>query len=255
VIRVGTVTFHIHRGGPGLDGRYVQYRLDVDRYTTVLEGLLKIREELDPGLALRYSCRMGMCGSCGMRINGRPGLACLTRVSRLGEDITVDPMNGFTPVKDLVSDLTPFFAKYTRVRPSLAPRDPEEQEHPTSVYPQTPSEVVRFLQFNYCIQCGLCSSACPIASSDEQFLGPAALAVAYRYTEDSRDDAKGRRLEIVDSPHGLWGCRIAGSCSYVCPKGVDPSLAIQKLKGMSLQGAFRRLPTEPAPDASGSAKS
>jgi succinate dehydrogenase iron-sulfur subunit len=255
VIHVGTVNFRIHRGGSSRGGRYVQYAVDVDRYTTVLEGLLKIREASDPGLALRYSCRMGMCGSCGMRINGRPGLACLTRVSRLGENITVDPMNGFRVVRDLVADMTPVFEKYSSVRPTLVARDPGEQEHPTSVYRQSPDQVVRFLQFNYCIQCGLCASACPIASSDEQFLGPAALAVAYRYTEDSRDDAKGRRLQIVDSKHGVWGCRVAGSCSYVCPKGVDPSLAIQKLKGMALQGLLGKRPSDPSSEASGSAKS
>jgi succinate dehydrogenase / fumarate reductase iron-sulfur subunit len=241
---MGTVHFRIHRGSASQGGRYAEYDVDVDRYTTVLEGLLKIREDLDPGLAIRYSCRMGMCGSCGVRINGRPGLACLTRVSRLGEQVTVDPMRGIRVVKDLVSDMTPVFGKYSSVRPNLVAKDAEEQEHPTAIYRQRPDQVVRFLQFNYCIQCGLCTSACPIASSDEQFLGPAALAVAYRYTEDSRDDAKGRRLQIVDSPHGLWGCRVAGSCSYVCPKGVDPSLAIQKLKGMALQGSLGRSSSE-----------
>ncbi|MCI4323445.1 MAG: succinate dehydrogenase iron-sulfur subunit [Thermoplasmata archaeon] len=230
-----TVQFQIRRSRPSDGGEFRQYPLEVDRYTTVLEGLLTIREQQDPGLALRYSCRMGMCGSCGMRINGRPALACLTRVSTLGEKVVVEPMRGFGLVKDLVPELAPFFAKYGSVQPTLHAPDPVEQEHPTSAFRQTPAEVGRYLQFNYCIQCGLCASACPISASDEQFIGPAALTVAYRYTSDSRDASAPLRLSIVDTKHGVWGCRVAGSCSYVCPKGVDPSLAIQKLKGMTLR--------------------
>jgi succinate dehydrogenase / fumarate reductase iron-sulfur subunit len=173
----------------------------------------------------------------------------LTRVATLGEKVVVEPMRGFGLVKDLVPELTPFFAKYSSVRPTLDATDRREQEHPTRPFRQTPDEVAKYLQFNYCIQCGLCVSACPISASDEQFIGPAALTVAYRYTEDSRDAGAARRLSIVDSPHGVWGCRVAGSCSYVCPKGVDPSLAIQQFKRLALRGDVAR-PSPPALRAS-----
>ncbi|MCH1772167.1 MULTISPECIES: succinate dehydrogenase/fumarate reductase iron-sulfur subunit [Metallosphaera] len=206
---------------------------EIDDYTTVLELLLKLREERDPSLVLRYSCRMALCGSCGMVINGKPRLACLTKVKSLGEKMMVEPLRNLATIRGLVPDLIPFFQKYRSVTPHLI--GDEEQERPTRAYTQTDDQVKRYLQFNYCIQCGLCYSACPIVATNEKFPGPAAINVAYRYSADSRDRNPQRILKL-DTPEGVWSCRVAGSCSFVCPKGVDPSLAIQLVKSSLLRG-------------------
>jgi succinate dehydrogenase / fumarate reductase iron-sulfur subunit len=235
VIPMGRVDLHIRRGNGSEGSEDQSYSVELDEYATVLEALLRIREEQDPTLAVRYSCRMGMCGSCGVLIDGRPKLACLTRVTTLGSEIRVAPLPTFPRVRDLVPELGSFFRRYQGVDPTLRRLDAEEQAHPTRVYRQAPSEVHEYLQFNYCVQCGLCYAACPIAHSDEEFVGPAALTVAERYTADSRDEGRTARVVRVDARHGVWGCRTAGSCSEACPKGVDPSLAIQRLKGRALR--------------------
>ncbi|MDT7889672.1 MAG: succinate dehydrogenase iron-sulfur subunit [Desulfurococcales archaeon] len=201
---------------------------DIDEYTTILELLLMIRERYDPKIVLRYSCRMAMCGSCGMVINGKPNLACLTKVKKLGYKINIEPLRNFKIIRGLVPDLTPFFAHYKLAEPSIV--DDENLAEPTI---QSDEEVKKYLQFNYCIQCGLCYSACPIYSTNNNFIGPAAITVAYRYTVDSRDRFKSR-VRKLDSVNGVWACRLIGACSKVCPKGVDPSLAIQLTKSILL---------------------
>ncbi|MEM3685429.1 MAG: succinate dehydrogenase iron-sulfur subunit [Conexivisphaerales archaeon] len=208
---------------------------EVDEYTTVLEALLWVRENRDPTLAFRYSCRMGLCGSCSMEINGRPRLACQTRLSDLQEKVSIRPLRGYQVVKDLVPDLTNFFERYSSVKPYLLRDDKVEQENPSAPYTQIPENVEDYLQFNYCIQCGICFSACPVTREDPNYLGPAALNVAYRYTKDSRDLGFEQRTQLVDIPHGIWECRVESLCSEYCPKGVDPSLAIQKYKSIILR--------------------
>jgi succinate dehydrogenase / fumarate reductase iron-sulfur subunit len=234
VINVGKLVVKVLEGKEKREKQYEVMREELDPYTTVLELLLKIREEQDPSLVLRYSCRMALCGSCGMIINGRPRLACLTKMKDLDEPIRIEPLKNVGTIRGLVPDLSSFFSKYRKVRPFLVAKDEEEQESPKSPYRQTDEEVKRYLQFNYCIQCGLCYSACPVVSSNPNFLGPAAINVAYRYTADSRDSDKLRVL-LLDTPNGVWSCRVAGSCSVVCPKGVDPSLSIQLAKSLILR--------------------
>ncbi|QKR00189.1 succinate dehydrogenase iron-sulfur subunit [Metallosphaera tengchongensis] len=206
---------------------------EIDDYTTVLELLLKIREEKDPSLVLRYSCRMALCGSCGMIVNGRPRLACLTKVKGLPNEIEVEPLRNLRTIRGLVPDLGDFFKKYKSVKPYLI--SDSEQETPTKPYRQKDEEVKKYLQFNYCIQCALCYSACPIVATNKEFPGPAAINVAYRYSADSRDINK-ERLASLDTVDGVWSCRVAGSCSAVCPKGVDPSLSIQLVKSLLIRG-------------------
>jgi succinate dehydrogenase / fumarate reductase iron-sulfur subunit len=175
-------------------------REELDPYTTVLELLLKIRKEQDPSLVLRYSCRMALCGSCGMIINGRPRLACFTKMKDLDELIRIEPLKNVGTIRRLVPDLSSFFSKYRETRPFLVTKDEEEQESPKSSYRQTDEEVKRHLQSNYCIQCGLCYFACPVVPSNPNFLGPAAINVAYRYTADSRGSDKLR----TTSGHPQW---------------------------------------------------
>jgi succinate dehydrogenase / fumarate reductase iron-sulfur subunit len=158
-----------------------------------------------------------------------PRLACLTKVKDLKRPIKIEPLKNVNIVRGLVPDLTIFFSKYRSVQPFLVAKDRNEQENPTAPFKQNDDEVKRYLQFNYCIQCGLCYSACPIVATNPKFLGPAAIAVAYSYSADSRDYNR-KRIDLLNSSTGIWSCRIASSCSVVCPKGVDPSLAIQLTK-------------------------
>ena len=217
--------------------RLVEYAVPRREGMTVLDALLYARDYVDHSIGLRFSCRQASCGSCGMKINGRPRLACYTQVDELrGEKVVAQPLDNFTIVKDLVTDLGSFFQRHREITPRLVRDDAEEQDHPTGEYLMKPEELSRVLQFTYCIKCGLCTSSCPTVATDELFPGPQALAQAYRYTADVRDQGGAERMAELDSAHGIWRCHFAGSCSYVCPKGVDPALGIQLLKRHVMSG-------------------
>jgi succinate dehydrogenase / fumarate reductase, iron-sulfur subunit len=207
------------------------FNLPVRRWTTVLDALLYAKEHLDSSIAIRFSCRMASCGSCGMIINGIPRLACYTKVSELASDtVTCEPLPNFPIIRDLVTDFQQFFDHHKEMKPFIENRHTAPQKGALSEFKQTPSDIDKYLQFSYCIKCGLCYSACPTVATDTKFPGPQALSQAYRYFADNRDDAKKKRLDIVDDRHGIWRCHFAGSCSAVCPKGVDPALGIQLLR-------------------------
>jgi succinate dehydrogenase / fumarate reductase iron-sulfur subunit len=173
-----------------------------------------------------------------MKINGLPRLACYTQISELPAfTITVDPLDHYPLVRDLVTDFDGFFDKHRAVAPFLIRKDSSEQATSASEFAQSTEELDEFLQFSYCIKCGLCNAACPTMTNDPAFIGPQALGQAYRYIADSRDEGSTRRLTAVDTAHGIWRCHFAGSCSFVCPKGVDPALAIQKLRKLTLTRA------------------
>jgi succinate dehydrogenase / fumarate reductase iron-sulfur subunit len=166
-----------------------------------------------------------------MKINGIPRLACYTQVTELGGGpITVAPLDHYPLIRDLVTDFDGFFEKHHSIEPFLIRQDAVEQESSESEYAQSPRELDDFLQFSYCIKCGLCNAACPTAAADPLFIGPQALGQVYRYIADSRDEGAAGRIKTVDSGHGIWRCHFAGACSFVCPKGVDPALAIQRLR-------------------------
>ncbi|HEX7032377.1 MAG TPA: succinate dehydrogenase iron-sulfur subunit [Nitrososphaera sp.] len=230
-----SVVLKIYRANrlAGEPARYDSIEVPVQRSTTVLDALLYAKAYKDPSIGIRYSCRMASCGSCGMKINGIPRLACYTKVSELeGSTITVEPLANFPHIRDLVTDFTQFFDHHHKMKPYI------QNEHADIVdrtklseFIQSPEDLDKFLQFSYCIKCGLCYSACPTAATDTKFPGPQALAQAYRYFIDNRDTASKDRLKLVDEKHGIWRCHFAGSCSAVCPKGVDPALGIQLLRG------------------------
>ncbi len=227
------IVLNIYRGGPNQkpENSYDSYRVPVSRWTTVLDALIYAKERLDSSVAIRYSCRMASCGSCGMKINGIPRLACYTKISELGtHTITCEPLPNFPLIRDLVTDFQEFFDHHKKIQPYIQNLHPDPSIDKLSEFEQTPQQVDEFLQFSYCIKCGLCYSACPTVATDTKFPGPQALAQAYRYFADSRDDAVEKRLSIVDDKHGIWRCHFAGSCSKVCPKGVDPALGIQMLR-------------------------
>jgi succinate dehydrogenase / fumarate reductase iron-sulfur subunit len=175
---------------------------------------------------------MASCGSCGMKINGIPRLACYTKISDLDTNtITCEPLPNFPYIRDLVTDFSQFFKHHRSVMPFIQNKKADiPNVNELSEYEQTPQDLDKFLQFSYCIKCGLCYSACPTVATDLKFPGPQALSQAYRYLADSRDSDKSKRLKVIDTSHGIWRCHFAGSCSHVCPKGVDPALGIQLLR-------------------------
>lgn len=238
---IKTVRFRIKRFNPKTTMLEEQvYDLQTNKFSTVLDGLIDIKHFDDPTLAIRYSCRMGICGSCGMIINGKPSLACETHVwsNTKNDSIEVSPMLGHPLLKDLVTDFDDFFEKHVAVNPYLFRKDLGEKYHPTKEYPQTREELDKFLPFSYCIMCGLCVDACPVVNTNPEFVGPQALSQAYRYHADSRDEAGASRFGDVDLLKGVWDCEFAGSCSEVCPKGVDPAFAIQLLKTEIIKNDF-----------------
>jgi succinate dehydrogenase / fumarate reductase iron-sulfur subunit len=234
---VKTVTFRIRRYDPEKQElpRYMEYRVPVQMGMTVLDGILYIKEHLDHSLSARYSCRMGICGSCGMIIDGKEKLACQTQILELGKDLVkVDPMGNYGIVKDLVPDLSNLFRNHERVKPFII----REEEEPKSEYLQTPAQREEYAMFTDCILCGMCLSACPTSATDELYLGPQALAQGFRYISDNRDLGFNERLNVLDSKQGVWRCHFSGACSEVCPKGVDPALAIQLLRQVMTKNVF-----------------
>jgi len=235
------VTFKIQRYDPEQDGtpHFQEFTVPTSRGTTVLEGLIYIKENLDSSLTFRSSCRMSICGSCGVMINNYPHLACHTQIDELHSDrLTLKPLPNLPIIKDLVPDLDLMFANHKAIKPYLMRHDSEEMESPTAEFAQLPQALNDFLQFSYCVKCGICVSACPTSASDKLFLGPQALAQSHHYCADSRDGGGQERFPIVDTDHGVWNCHFAGACSEACPKGLDPALAIQLLKRRLISQAF-----------------
>ena len=233
-----TAHFDVYRYDPGVDAapRYQRYTLELAPHTPVLSGLLRIRDELDPSLTLRYSCRSAICGSCAMLVNSKSRLACQTpvgpEIERHGR-IVIDPMRNLPVLRDLVTEMGPFWGKYNRLEPHLVPDD----EHPMPVgreSPMTPAQVERFKETPRCIACGACYSACPAVEADAEFPGPMALAKLYRFVVDPRDGAHRERLVKIQTD-GLWLCLRCHLCTEACPKDVQPSQRIRDLKEMAIQ--------------------
>jgi succinate dehydrogenase iron-sulfur subunit len=212
---------------------YDSFEVPVQRWTTVLDALLYAKSYHDSSIGIRYSCRMASCGSCGMKINGIPRLACYTKISELeGNTIICEPLTNFPLIRDLVTDFSQFFNHHKKMKPYIHNENSNMTDSKKLIeFKQSVEEVDKYLQFSYCIKCGLCYSACPTVATDTKFPGPQALSQAYRYYADTRDNDTKERLNIVDEKHGIWRCHFAGSCSTVCPKGVDPALGIQLLRG------------------------
>ncbi|MCI4340195.1 MAG: succinate dehydrogenase/fumarate reductase iron-sulfur subunit [Thermoplasmata archaeon] len=233
-----TAHFDVYRYDPGVDAapRYQRYTLDLAPHTPVLSGLLRIRDELDPTLTLRFSCRSAICGSCAMIVNSKSRLACQTPIGPEIEQhgrIVIDPMRNLPVLRDLVTEMGPFWGKYNRLEPHLIP----DADHPLPVgqeSPMTPAQVERFKETPRCIACGACYSACPAVEADAEFPGPMALAKLYRFVVDPRDGAHRERLVKIQTD-GLWLCLRCHLCTEACPKDVQPSQRIRDLKEMAIQ--------------------
>jgi succinate dehydrogenase / fumarate reductase, iron-sulfur subunit len=236
ILKVFRANVAMHQERPSFDS----FEIPLKRWTTVLDALIYAKSYIDSSIGIRYSCRMASCGSCGMKINGIPRLACYTNISELeGDTVTCEPLPNFPHIRDLVTDFSQFFNHHKEMSPYIhnekadieATANQEIREHILSEFKQTPEDVEKYLQFSYCIRCGLCYSACPTVATDTKFPGPQALSQAYRYYADTRDNGDKQRMNSIDNRHGIWRCHFAGSCSQVCPKGVDPALGIQLLRG------------------------
>jgi succinate dehydrogenase iron-sulfur subunit len=206
----------------------------------VLDGLNHIKDQLDGTLSYRWSCRMGICGSCGMTVNGEPKLTCATFLTEYAPGpVRIEPLRNFPVIRDLVVDIDDFMAKLPTVKPWLV----RDQQSPVEQgeYLQTPDELDEYKQFSMCINCMLCYAACPVYALDPQFVGPAAIALAQRYNLDSRDAGAGDRRDVLSSDEGVWACTFVGECSAVCPKDVDPAGAIQRYKLTAATQAIKDL--------------
>jgi fumarate reductase iron-sulfur subunit len=207
-----------------------EYEVPLRADWMVLDALNHVKEQLDGSLAFRWACRMGVCGSCGMAVDGEPSLTCAHSLAQVkpGARVRVGPLAGFPVIRDLVVDIRDFVNKLKRVKPWLV-RD-EERPLAAGEHLQTPGELAEYKQYSMCINCLLCYSACPISALEPDFVGPAAIALAQRYNLDSRDQGAAERMAELSRHEGIWACTFVGECSVVCPKHVDPAGAIQRYK-------------------------
>jgi succinate dehydrogenase/fumarate reductase iron-sulfur protein len=218
--------------------RWDSYQVPVFDNMRVLDALFWVQQNLDPTLAFRWACRVGMCGSCGVIINGVERLACRTTVSDVGPVIRLEPLRHLPVVKDLVVDRSPFLDRYRQVMPYFVSADP--QAAPARIPPGSRVREVIDEQ-RECIACALCFSACPIVGLGSDYLGPAALNRTYCLVADTRDGTREARLTRVAHERGLWRCHYLFNCADVCPKNIIPTQAIQRLKGKTVAWRLRRL--------------
>lgn len=233
----GKYIFRIRRFGPEKaesrwqDGLWQEFAVEMEPTERLLDGLIRIKDTQEGSLTFRRSCAHGICGSCGMKINGRSALACQTLMKDMPETIEVEPLPAFTVVKDLVVDMEPFFEKDAAVMPYLINSEPP----PEREWLQAPAEQERLVGAISCIMCACCTSSCPIYWADREYLGPAALLKAARFVFDSRDRAQAERLGKVASREGIWRCHSVYNCVEACPKGIDVAGYISQLKRRSFR--------------------
>ncbi len=210
------------------------YRLDVsDTGPMVLDALIQIKDQIDSTLTFRRSCREGICGSCAMNIDGTNTLACTVPIRDGKDTIRVYPLPHLPVIKDLVVDLTHFFAQYASIQPWLQTRTPAPPDRERL---QSPEEQAKIDEPAACILCACCSTACPSYWwNSERFLGPAILLQAYRWVVDSRDEATGERLDALEDPFRLYRCHTIMNCTVDCPKGLNPARAIAELKKLMIE--------------------
>ena len=230
------VQITIRRQDPEVDNNkpyYQDYNVEVEDWFTVLDALIKIREQMDGTLSLRCACRASICGSCAMRVNGQAKLVCKTKLTSVLKDnkVTVEPVGNMPVITDLTADFKPFWDKMHAVDPYLKP----EEEAPEAEYIAPNEDMVHLVGVMNCIMCGACVSDCTVLEVKDNFLGPAALAKAYRFVADPRDDTETERLENLVEDGGIWDCTRCMQCVEVCPKDVDPMDRIMAMRANSLK--------------------
>jgi len=227
-------TFHIYRYDPDSDAKPHMQTIEqeVDPGDRMLLDVLTRLKAVDPSFSFRRSCREGICGSDAMNINGKNGLACVTNMRSLPSTVVLKPLPGLPVIRDLFVDMTGFFKQYHSIKPWLVNLDPPPQRERLQS-PQARDELNGLYE---CILCACCSSACPsFWWNPDKYVGPAGLLQAYRFLADSRDQASGERLDDLQDPYRLFRCRTILNCTDVCPKGLNPALAINKIKEMMVR--------------------
>ena len=223
--------FRIYRFDPntGENPRWDTYQIDLDQCgPMVLDVLLKIKNEIDPSLTFRRSCREGICGSCSMNIGGTNTLACIKAIDAFDGDVTISPLPHMEVVKDLVPDLTHFYAQYASIKPWIQTQTPAPPDRERL---QSPEDRKKLDGLYECILCASCSTSCPSYWwNSDRYLGPAVLLQANRWVVDSRDEATGERLDNLEDPFRLYRCHTIMNCTNTCPKGLNPAKAIAELK-------------------------
>ena len=225
------IEIEVLRYRPGTDAEPVwqSFRVPFLDDTSVLEGLQAIKDDQDGSLSFRWSCRMAICGSCGMMIDGVPRLACHTFLREFFPGkVRVAPLDHLPIERDLVVSAEDFVRKLEGITPWLVPR--EARTLAQGEHLQTPRQLEQFRQYAGCINCMLCYAACPQYGLDPEFIGPGLMALIHRYNEDSRDGARAERMELINAEQGVWSCTAVGYCSVVCPKHVDPANAVNQNK-------------------------
>jgi len=230
------ITLDLFRYDEAVDDEPRRERVDIEfpETQTVLDALEYAKAEVDGSISFRRSCRSAICGSCSMNINGVTGLACKTPISTVLRDdnsVRIDPMPNFEPMKDMVVHMDPFWDKYSRLKPYLQPADKDsDHERERRVSPEDMKKLVAVAN---CVMCATCYALCPVVSVDPAFAGPAAIAYAYRFIEDTRDAHQSERVAQINEDY-LWLCAHCYACSY-CPKHVDPQDRIIDTKRRSIQ--------------------
>lgn len=224
------VELEVLRFNPETDAEpyFQRYSVPCMNEWVVLDALNHVKEAIDPTLSYRWSCHMAVCGSCGMMINGEPKLACKAFLREYEGVIRVEPLAHFLIQRDLVTVIDDFVTKLKRVKPYLIPKEGQPVE--AGEFRQSPAELKRYKQYTLCINCMLCYAACPEYGLVPKFIGPAAISLAHRYNEDSRDGGREERQQEIASNEGVWECSFVGACSEVCPEHVDPAGALQQVK-------------------------
>ncbi|HZR69564.1 MAG TPA: succinate dehydrogenase iron-sulfur subunit [Burkholderiales bacterium] len=229
--------FRIFRYDPEKDAKpYMKdYDVQLDPHDRMLlDALVRIKEQVDDSLALRRSCREGVCGSDAMNINGKNGLACITKLADLKEPVELRPLPGLPVIRDLIVDMTQFFNQYHSIKPYLQNHDPAPEKERL----QSPEERDQLNGLWECILCACCSTACPSYWwNPDKFVGPAGLLWAYRFVADSRDQATGDRLDNLEDPYRLFRCHTIMNCVDACPKGLNPTRAIGHIKELMVKRA------------------
>ena len=231
-----TKNFRIYRWSPddGENPRIDQYTIDLDQCgPMVLDAIIKIKNEIDPTLTFRRSCREGICGSCAFNIDGTNTLACTKGIDEIKGDVKIYPLPHLPVIKDLVPDLTHFYAQYASIRPWIRTQSPAP---PDKERLQSREDRAQIDGLYECILCACCSTSCPSYWwNGDRYLGPAILLQAYRWLADSRDEAAGERLDELEDPFKLYRCHTIMNCAKTCPKGLNPAKAIAEIKKMMLE--------------------
>ena len=225
------VTFKILRYNPEKDSEpgYQEYTIEAQENMTILDCLHRIKWELDGTLAFRRSCAHGVCGSDGIRINGKNRLACSTLLKDINykKTVTIDPLPAMPIIKDLILDMTDFYEKYKAVKPYLINNTPPPADGERR---QSNEDAEKLFESAKCILCACCTTSCPSTWTNENYIGPAALLKAYRFVFDTRDEASDERLDIIDTPDGIWRCHTIFNCIEACPKEINITWHISQLK-------------------------